>query len=130
MLAADADLEIGLHLASAFGADGDELADAVLVDGDERVDLEDGVLGVVCEDRRGIVARQAEAGLREIVGAEGEELRAGVACGDLVGPQRGARQLDHGADLVVELGAGLVLDGRGGGADDVGEKVELARARR
>ena len=37
------------------------------------------VCGVVGQDRRGVVARQAEAGLRQVVGAEREELRAGLA---------------------------------------------------
>ena len=41
VLAADADLEVGPRLAAALGADAHELADAVPIDGDERVDLED-----------------------------------------------------------------------------------------
>src|ERR1700740_2543322 len=40
VVAADADFQIGLHLAPALGADLHELADALAVDGDERVDLE------------------------------------------------------------------------------------------
>jgi hypothetical protein len=41
-----------------------------------------------------VVAREAEAGLREVVGAEREEL--GVAC-DVAGHEACAGQLDHGA---------------------------------
>ena len=43
-------------------------------------------------------------GLRQIVGAEREEFRG---LGDLAGHERRARQLDHGADLIFELGLGL-----------------------
>src|SRR5262245_26119042 len=74
VLAADADLEIGTHLAAALGADAHEFAYALLVDGDEWVGREDGPVGVVGEDRRGIVARKAKARLGEVVGAEREEL--------------------------------------------------------
>src|SRR5581483_153279 len=126
MLAADADLEAGPRLAAALGAEAHELAHPVPVDGDERVDLEDRPLRVVGEDRRGIVARQPEAGLGEVVGAEREELGACLAGGDLVGLERGARQLDHGADLVFELDARLLLDRRRGGDDHVAQDVELA----
>jgi hypothetical protein len=47
----------------------------------------------------GIVAADAERGLGEIVGAEAEELGL---LGDLAGHQRGAGQLDHGADEIVD----------------------------
>jgi hypothetical protein len=57
VLAADADLEAGARLAAALGADAHQLADAVLIDGDERIDLQDRLLRVVGEDRRRIVAR-------------------------------------------------------------------------
>ena len=52
---------------------------------------------------------KAEGGLRQVVGAEAEEL--GVL-GDLAGAQRGARQLDHGADEVGRLDAGRRLPPR------------------
>ena len=45
-----------------------------------------------------VVAAEAERGLRQVVGAEAEEL--GVL-GDLVRGQRSARNLDHRADLVM-----------------------------
>ena len=46
-----------------------------------------------------VVAREAEGGLSEIVGAEGEELGL---FGDFVRHQRRPRQLDHGADQVID----------------------------
>src|SRR5688572_26367719 len=44
VLAADADFEAGAHLAAALGADADQLAHPLLVDGDERVGGEDRLL--------------------------------------------------------------------------------------
>ena len=52
--------------------------------------------------------REAERHLGEVVRAEAEEL--GVA-GDLVGGERAAWNLDHRPELVVDLHAGLGLDG-------------------
>jgi hypothetical protein len=51
----------------------------------ERIDLENALLGIGVEDRRRVVAREAETGLRQVVGAEREEFRARLARGDLVG---------------------------------------------
>ena len=61
----------------------------------------------------GIVAGDAERRLREVVRAEGEEV--GVL-GQLAGPQRRARQLDHRADLVLE--AAFFGDGPCGQLDE------------
>src|SRR5207253_4918983 len=105
MLAADADLEVRPRLASALHADLDELADAVAIDRDEGIDLQNALGDVGRQEARGIVTADAVSGLRQIVGAEGEEF--GGLC-DLAGHQAGARQLDHGADLIVELLAGLL----------------------
>ena len=55
-------------------------------------------LQVGVEELAGIVARQAQRHLGEIVGAEAEE---GGVLGDLAGLQGRARQLDHGADQIV-----------------------------
>ena len=52
--------------------------------------------GVDAEEARGVVARDAEGRLRQIVGAEREELGR---LGDFAGQQRGARQFDHRADV-------------------------------
>ena len=82
--------------AALLGGDLDEPADAVGVDGLERRDGEDALVQVGGEDRGlDVVAGEAPRGLGEVVGAEGEEV-GGV--GDAVRGERGARQLDHGAD--------------------------------
>src|ERR1700722_8387220 len=95
VLAADAELEIGPGLAAALGGDGDELANAFGVQGHERIGLKQSLDGVEAEERGSVVARYAERGLGEVVGAEREELRA---LRDFAGAKRGARQFDHGAD--------------------------------
>ena len=82
MLAADAELEIAPHLAAAFGGDAHQLADAVAVDGDERIGGQNAFRRVDAEKARGVVAADAERGLGQIVGAEGEELGG---FGDLAG---------------------------------------------
>ncbi len=66
----------------------------------ERVALEDPVLEVVREELAlGVVAREPERRLREVVRAEREEVRLR---GDLVGAQRGARELDHRPAQVLD----------------------------
>ena len=102
VLAADAELDVRLRLAAALDADAHEVADAFLVEHLERVPLEHAVLEVEGEELAlGVVARHAERRLREVVRAEGEEVRD---LGDLVGAQRGARQLDHRPAEVLEAG--------------------------
>ncbi len=64
----------------------------------------------------GVVAADAEGGLRQVVGAEAEEVGDG---GDLVGGQSGARQLDHRAELVLDGRARL-------GGDLLCHRFELA----
>src|SRR5882672_11648145 len=54
MLAANADLEAGAGLASAHDADLHEFADAVTIDRDERIDLEDTLGNVGAEESRGV----------------------------------------------------------------------------
>ena len=75
VLAADAELEVGPCLAAALAADPHELAHALAVDADEGILLQDALLLIGTEEGAGVVAREAEAGLREIVGPEAEELR-------------------------------------------------------
>ena len=69
---------------------------------DERVLLEEPVLLVVEQELAGVVAREAEAHLGEVVGAEREELGL---LRDLVGGHRAARDLDHRADQVLDARA-------------------------
>src|SRR5690242_15682735 len=100
MLAADAELELGAHLAAALGRDLDQFADAVLVDGHERIDRQNSLGRIGAEEARRVVAANAERRLGEVVRAVGEEL-GGLR--DLARLERRARQLDHGADLIAEL---------------------------
>jgi hypothetical protein len=74
VLAADAELEVGTGLAAALSGDRDELANAFGVQGHEWIGLEQPFDSVDAEKGRGVVARQSERGLGEIVGAEREEL--------------------------------------------------------
>src|SRR3954470_10651277 len=76
VLAADADLEVLADLAAALDADPHQRADAVAVDRDERIAGQDAARGVDAEERRRVVAADAEGGLGQVVGAEREELGA------------------------------------------------------
>src|SRR5882757_1217015 len=122
MLAANPDLEIGPRLAAARHADLDEFADAIAIDRDERVDLENSLADIGAKETRGVVAADAVGGLRQIVGPEGEEL-GGLR--DVAGHQARARKLDHGADLIADLLAGLLHHGLRGGVDPRLDQVEL-----
>src|SRR5262249_59126750 len=97
VLAADSELEVVPRLAPALDRDAHELAHALAIERDERIDRQDALGRVWPQETCRVVAADPERGLGEIVGAEGEELRGlrDVGC-----EQRGARQLDHGADLI------------------------------
>ena len=82
-----------------------KLADARDVQRLERVDRQDLLIDVFRHERADVVAREAEGHLRQVVGAERKELGLD---GDLVGRQGGAGNLDHRADRVVDLDAGLL----------------------
>ena len=108
VLAADPDLHSLAGLAALFHRDLHQPPHAFLVDRLERVARQDLLLQVADDERAlGVVAREAERGLRQVVGAEGEELRL---LRDLARGQRGARDLDHGAELVGNANAGFLLD--------------------
>ena len=66
-------------------------------------DLHDFIFGVSTEERTGVVARHAEAGLREVVRAEAEEF----------GGERTARNLNHRADGVRNFYFLFLLHERG-----------------
>src|SRR5665647_58292 len=98
VLATDTGLQTGLGLAALLDAHGDELADALLVERLEGVLLDDLVVDVRAEEAElGVVTRDADAGLGEVVRAEREEV--GLVR-DLIGDECRARDLDHGADRV------------------------------
>jgi hypothetical protein len=69
MLAADADLEIGPGLAAAGDADLDELADAVTIDRNERIDFQNPLADIGAEEAGGVVAADAVRRTREFFAA-------------------------------------------------------------
>src|SRR5690349_20048766 len=73
---AHTDFEIGPGLAALLGGDLYEAADALGVERLERAYPENAEVDVAAEERAlDVVAGEAPAHLREVVGAEGEELR-------------------------------------------------------
>ena len=84
------------------------------VDRRERILLEDLLVLVDPQELADVVAREAERHLRQVVGAEREELRF---LRDLIGGHRAARHLDHRADQILDLDA-LRLHRLGGDAID------------
>jgi hypothetical protein len=74
MLAADAELDVRARRPAPLGRDLDQLADALDVEADERIAREDALVDVGRQEAPGVVAADAEGGLRQVVGAEGEEL--------------------------------------------------------
>src|SRR3954469_8245619 len=109
VLAADAQLDALLRAAAPLDRDAHQVADAALIDGLERVSLQHAVLEVAGEELSlGVIPREAERRLRQVVRAEREEVGE---LGDLVGPDARARELDHRPDLVLDLLA-LLLRGR------------------
>ena len=73
MFAADAEFHAGARGAALFGRDADEFAHALGVDGDEGVGIDDALLAIGLQEGLGVVAGDAEGGLGQVVGAEGEE---------------------------------------------------------
>ena len=100
----------------------DELGNA-RIDSRKRVALDD-LLVQVKRHERGldVVTGEAEAGLGEVVGAEGEEVSV---LADLVGSDGSARKLDHGADGDLELDARLLLDLLEGLLDAGADELDL-----
>src|SRR6185369_3291276 len=74
MLAANADLQVLTGFPPPLDAYAHELADAPFIDADERIVRVDALSHVAGKELAGVVARQAEAGLGKVVGAEGEKL--------------------------------------------------------
>src|SRR5208283_1549131 len=87
MLAANAELDIGTRLAALLNRDLHQLADTHLVNRLKRVAFDNFQLLILRQERTAIIAAHAERRLRQIVGAEAEELRV---LRDLVGAQRAA----------------------------------------
>ncbi len=124
VFAADTQFQVGIGLTAVLRRHTHQLADAVAVDGLERVDgkyLDFSLDAWLCqpldvleqEFALGIVTAEAKGCLRQVVGAEAEELRDG---GDLIRGQCCARQFDHRAEFVGDGGVTLLasnLFGRG-----------------
>ena len=77
-----------------------QFANADRVEAGERVEFVDLVLVVRGQEFAGVVAREAEGHLRQVVRAEAEELRF---LRHFVGGERRARDLDHRADFILEV---------------------------
>src|SRR5258708_12509872 len=122
MLAANTDLELRPPFAATLDADAHQFAHTVAIDGDEGVAGKDAARHVRAEKARGVVAADAVGGLRQVVGAEGKERRA---LGDLARAQRGARQLDHRADLIVDLAPPLARDRVRHGVDALLDQIQF-----
>ena len=121
MFAADAHLHAVPRSAAAIDTDFHQFADAAAVNTDEGVLGPDLGVQIIRNEPR-VVAGEPEGRLGQVVRAEGEELRF---LRDFVGGQRGARQFDHRADLVVHVHAGFRLHGPRRPADDVGLQTQF-----
>src|SRR2546423_6801552 len=100
MLAADPDFQVRLGLAAALDGHAHHRADSIPIEDLERVRRDDLFLDVSREEALlGVVARDAQHGLREVVGAEREEL--GLRR-DLVRDDAGTRDLDHRPEFVLD----------------------------
>ena len=127
MLTTDPDLQTRLGLAAALDGHAHHRADAVAIEDLERVRWDDLFLDVSREEALlRVVARDAEHGLREVVGAEREEL--GLRS-DLVRDDAGARDLDHRAELVVDTLPALLEDRLRDLGDMRFESIELTHRR-
>ncbi len=104
MLSADPDLQRGHGLPAPLDADPYQLPHASLIQHCERVVGQQLLLQVERQELADVVAAVAVGQLSQVVGAEREEL--GVLR-DPVRDQRGPRHLDHGADRVAHVPAGL-----------------------
>src|ERR1700729_761955 len=122
MLAADANLQPGPRGATALDGDPHELADAELIDRREWGALDDSHVDVLRDDSRfNVVAREAQGGLREVVGPEGEELRVS---GYRAGYEARAWELDHRADAELATDREALLDADA--QHEVAGQLELA----
>ena len=104
VLTADTAVEFGTGRAAELDRHLHQLADAHRVETGEGIGFVDLVRIVCGQELAGVVAREAERHLGEVVRTEAEELRF---LGDVVCSKGCARDLDHGADLILELDARL-----------------------
>ena len=102
VFATDAQLDTGASRTALLAGDADQFANALLVQALEGVVIQDLLPHILRQEGAGVVAAEAEAHLREVVGPEAEEL--GLQ-GDLIRGDGRAGNLDHGADGTGELDA-------------------------
>ena len=100
VLTADTAVKFGTGLTSKLDRHLHQLADADGIQTREGIGFVDLVRIVRGQELAGIVTREAERHLRQVVGAEAEELRF---LGNIVRRERRTRDLDHRADLILEL---------------------------
>ena len=99
-----------------------QLAHTLLVQVGERIGLVDLLVVVIAEELTGVIAAEAEGHLRQVIRAEAEEVRL---LGDLVGRERGARDLDHRADVVLHVHASIFNQRVRRADNDVLDELEL-----
>jgi hypothetical protein len=85
---ADPHLQLRLNLPATLDADFHEFANTVLIDRHERIAGQNTARSIDAEEACGVIARNSKSGLREVIGAEREKLRA---LRDLAGHQTSAR---------------------------------------
>ena len=97
VLAADAQMNVGACLTAKLDSRFNQFADALLIEVCKRIGFIDLVLVIVVKELAGVVTAEAKRHLRQVVRAEAEEFGL---LGDLIGSQRGAR------DLLIIFGLG------------------------
>ena len=93
MLPANAELEITILPSTARARSFNEFAYPSNIKAGKGVTLEQALLHIAVHEAHRVVAADAEGGLSQIVGTEGEEI-GGLR--DITGAERRARQFDHG----------------------------------
>jgi len=122
VFAADTEFDVRTSGAALGDRDFHELTHPGLINRGEGVLLHDIGLLISAEEGTGVVARHAEGGLGEVVGAEAEEL-GGVR--DFISGQGTTGDFDHRADGVGYLHLLLLLHQGGDLVDDGRLQIEL-----
>src|SRR5690606_40001990 len=95
-----AQLEVGPSRPALLGGHAYQFPHTLDIEGNEGILVDDALLPVDFQEGRGVVARYAEGRLRQIIGAEREELRR---FSHDMSTNGGARQLDHRAGQILYL---------------------------
>ncbi len=122
VLAADAEVQLRTGCTAKLCSHVNELADTGLVETCKRIALVDLLVIVCTEELAGVVTAEAEGHLGQVIGAEGEELS--LSC-DLVSGESGSGDLDHSADKVLHVGAGVSNELVCNGGDNILDVLEL-----